>query len=106
MNSPPILEPILVVGLVDVHWGLTDLDFEKPMAKWALLFRAHALNGLPAFGSGRFSHSELFAVRSQRSCLWSDREIGAQEAQQRETEGNSGPTGCGSKLNQELDRRF
>ena len=29
MNSPPILEPILV-GLVDVHWGLTDLavDFD------------------------------------------------------------------------------
>ena len=31
MNSPPVLEPILV-GLVDVYWGLTDLDFEKPMA--------------------------------------------------------------------------
>ena len=26
MNSPPILVFILVVGLVDVHWGLTDLD--------------------------------------------------------------------------------
>ena len=24
--------PILLVGLVDVHWGLTDLDFEKPVA--------------------------------------------------------------------------
>ena len=26
MNSPPTFEPILVVGLVDVHWGY-DLDF-------------------------------------------------------------------------------
>ena len=31
-GAPPILEPILVVGLVDVHWGY-DLGFEKPMAK-------------------------------------------------------------------------
>ena len=28
MNSPPIVEPMLVVELVDVHWGLTDLDFD------------------------------------------------------------------------------
>ena len=27
VNSPPILEPVLVVGLVDVHWGY-DLDFD------------------------------------------------------------------------------
>ena len=26
VGAPPILEPILVVGLVDVHWGY-DLDF-------------------------------------------------------------------------------
>ena len=28
----PILEPILVVGLADVHWGLTNVGFEKLMA--------------------------------------------------------------------------
>ena len=22
--------PVLAVGLVDVHWGLTDLDFDPP----------------------------------------------------------------------------
>ena len=27
MNAPPILVPIFVVGLVDVHWGY-DLDFD------------------------------------------------------------------------------
>ena len=32
VGAPPILEPILVVGFFDVHWGLTDLAFEKPMA--------------------------------------------------------------------------
>ena len=40
MNSPPILEPILVVGLVDVHWGY-DLDFDP----WP--------QGSPLFGFGR-----------------------------------------------------
>ena len=28
VNSPPMLEPILVVGLVDVHWGRTDSAFD------------------------------------------------------------------------------
>ena len=32
VGAPPILGPILVVGLGPVHWGLPDLDFEKPMA--------------------------------------------------------------------------
>ena len=41
MNSPPIVEPILVVGLVDVHWGLTDLDF----GPWPIGL------GLPALGA-------------------------------------------------------
>ena len=27
VGAPPILEPILVVGLVDVHWGY-DFDFD------------------------------------------------------------------------------
>ena len=28
VNSPPVIEAILVVGLVDVHWGATDLAFD------------------------------------------------------------------------------
>ena len=32
-GAPPILEPISVVGLVDVHWGMNrNLDFEQAMA--------------------------------------------------------------------------
>ena len=50
MNSPPILEPILVVGLGNVHWGLTELDFEKPMATrlgQAAILRQGLLQQLP-----------------------------------------------------------
>ena len=43
MNSPPILEPFLVVGLVDVHWGLTDLAFD------------HSLGSGPMDADGRLS---------------------------------------------------
>ena len=34
MNSPPILEPILLGIESEVRWNLTDLDLEKPMAKF------------------------------------------------------------------------
>ena len=44
VNSSPILEPILVVGLVDVLWGY-DLDFDP----WSYTDLGFLEGGVPGF---------------------------------------------------------
>ena len=40
----------------DVHWGLSDLDFEKPMAKW----KERCSSGTPRFPGRCFFAAPVF----------------------------------------------
>ena len=69
MNSPPILEPILMVRLVDVRWGLADLDFDPWPMCFALPFLSPFHNSAPGVSGAASEDSRHLFVLSMRVSL-------------------------------------
>ena len=78
MNSPPILEPVSVVGLVDVHWGLTDSAFDP----WP---NEHfGLPGVPfIFETGLLTHGFILRCREEDFAFFRSKWIAFWRAERR-----------------------